>query len=72
ISDIAVERMLIYDISGRVILDLDNSSMQEGNQNSLQWNCCDMNGRRINSGMYMVRAECEYGSITVPFIILAD
>ena len=71
-SDIAVERMLIYDISGRVILDLDNSSMQEGNQNSLQWNCCDMNGRRINSGMYMVRAECEYGSITVPFIILAD
>ncbi len=69
-SDIAVEHMVIYDISGRVVFDLDNSSAQEGNQNSMQWNCCDMNGRRINSGMYMVRAECEYGSVTVPFIIL--
>ena len=70
VSDIHVERIVIYDISGRVIIDLDNSSLQEGNQNTLQWNCCDMNGSRINSGMYMVRAEWEYGSVTVPFIIL--
>lgn len=70
ISDIPVERMVIYDISGRVVFDLDNSSLQEGNQNTLQWNCCDMNGNRINSGMYVVRAEWDYGSVTVPFIIL--
>ncbi len=70
ISDIAVERMVIFDISGRVVFDLDNPSVQGGNQNSLHWDCCDMNGRRINSGMYMVMAECEDGSVTVPFVIL--
>lgn len=71
-KDIAVERLVIYDISGRVIFDLDNSSVREGYHNSMKWNCCDMNGKRINSGMYMVRAECEYGSVSVPFIILEN
>ncbi len=70
ITDIPVERISIYDISGLVITDLDSFSLQEGSQDTFHWNCCDMYGRRINSGMYIIRTECEYGSVTVPFIIL--
>ena len=44
-------KVLIYDNSGKYIQSLNCPFCQSG-KNTLQWNCLDINGNRVQSGVY--------------------
>lgn len=71
-SGISFDFVTVYDISGHAVVSFDRSVIQEQNQNIIQWDCRDGNGKIVSPGMYVARAEYDLGSVSVPFIILKE
>jgi len=58
----------VYDISGRLVKNLTNSSViTEG---SVEWDCRDYSGINVPDGLYTAVLKYDSGSVAVPFIIL--
>jgi hypothetical protein len=50
-------RILVYDISGRLITSIQQSTFADSSKTIIPWNVTDANGMRLKPGMYLYRFE---------------
>lgn len=65
---ISFHDLVIYDISGRQVASFGNTDIMAGE--AVRWDCKDMSGSSVPSGLYTATGVYDSGSVTVPFIIL--
>jgi len=51
-------KLTIFDLTGRLVCTLANSTMPAG-RHSLIWDGCDVQGKRVSSGVYFYRLQAE-------------
>ncbi|MCD4702569.1 MAG: S8 family peptidase [Candidatus Aegiribacteria sp.] len=66
---ISLHNLVIYDISGREVANFSNTDIMAGE--AVVWDCTDMSGSRVPSGLYAATGIYDSGSVMVPFIILS-
>ncbi len=59
----------IYDNSGRLVAVLSNENLAEGTH-KFEWNGLDINGLRVESGIYLCTLICEGSSENIKLVIL--
>ncbi len=62
-------RLAIYDVRGRLVRTLQDGLMDEG-FHTLRWQGLDQSGRRVSSGVYIIRLTSSLGARTIKAILL--
>lgn len=62
-------KLNIYDVSGRLVRRLIDGRLEKGRY-SIVWNGTDSENRKMGSGIYFVKADCETETFTEKIILV--